>query len=327
MVGRASSLQLSKDLGYNFNQVERWLNGTKQCRWDEFWQLCLLLELPLGLATRRVFGFVKEEHIGKYEPLDPPDDEALLFIQFLRTAHAHLSIQQLADKIHVHSSALKRYFRGEIAPDLEVVFSLFNVSPGRLAAFLYVLLGLEGIKEFESFFKDISQMQTSAAWPQASAIEGCLTIEGYQKLAKHSDEFIAEHVGLPVSEVRDLLPILLEKGHIVKEGDKYAVNYETISTLGLNPTEACRFVNYWMKRAALRFSDESQGPISLGETRSLVAYRIVAMSNEASHKVTDLISKTSREILAIVEEDKGPPTEVRVVMMHHFSVKDRPKNS
>ena len=58
------STSISKKMGFNFDKVARWQNGSKQLRWDEFCELCKHTKTPLleALMTLAFLSLISKTH-------------------------------------------------------------------------------------------------------------------------------------------------------------------------------------------------------------------------------------------------------------------------
>lgn len=316
VLDRHSTLHLSKQLGFSFNKVQRWLTGSKQCRWDEFWNLCLQLELPIVPALQSVFLF-------DLAAANPKRSEAKTFISYLRQLHDHQPITFLAKKINVHASVLKRYFRGDTSPDLDVVFALMDLNENALASFLTQLLGSNKVQKFKAVEKNAEQKKIETLWPASIAIEASLDLQSYKNLIQHSDDFIAEITGVSQNDVHSIIDELKKHGKISQAEQKFLRVHSENQKASINDEDNTAAVNYWTNQALLRFIPENTKPILKGDGSNFAAYHVVATSKAASRKITELLIRTQNEIRDLLAKDSEAPTDVRVILTHHFSIQDR----
>lgn len=316
------SVALSRRLGYTFNQVERWLNGTKQCRWSEFWDLAEELKLPLIITLREVFALdIKTPtHDSAAEDIDPA-----LFLRHLRLIHSHESIEQIAAAIHLHSSTLKRYFRGDTSCDLDVVLALIDHAPQRLDAFLVRLLGADAAKKILDRSELLLLAESHGVEPLAAALEAALRLADYAALPEHSDEFVAHHIGCSTYEATALLQQMEKRGSIRKidgSSGKYTPTYEYLQMEGATREQICRFVRYWSYRSYLRLARVDNKPITLGENPNFVGFRIAALSKNATQKIAEALRRHHQELISIADDDQEPKTDIRVILAQDFSAQD-----
>lgn len=310
MLSGRSSRELSYRLGFSYNQVRRWEIGEKQLRWDEFADLCEVLGLPLAQALERVFHYQPDEA-----------GELTGFVGHLRTFFPLESVEGLAAKLHCHPSALKRYLKGEIFPDLAFVLAFMDLNRSLLARFVASLVP-QGLAEFpEELRAELSRCEAEAAMPLAAAVEAALAVEDYQRLAAHDPRVVAHHAGCTPEEAEQAIQALFARGNIIRKPDgKFFPNYQTVNTHGMSSEEICRMLRYWSERGAMRFAGDV--PASSGEVRSLICYRVAPASRTAMQRINEVLGRANAEILSILEGDTEPPVAVRALLLHAFNAND-----
>lgn len=314
--GEHSQQDLSHDLGFGFNQVHKWESGTKRVLWPEFVELCKLKQIPVLENLQKVFCYQGE---------DPADSQELMFC--LKQFFAHLSIDGLAKEMNVHPSMLRRWLGGRVVPDLDTILSIMGLRPSLLESFLTNMFPDRELSSLgDSMARYRNQKMMESQLPVAPAIEAVFSTEDYIAQEKHSSGWVAQKIGASVDVVEAAIPIMLKAGTIERDGDKYAVTYRRIDMHGLDQKDMLKLACYWSLRAANRFAVERPQPPSTDphKVANLLGYRIVPMSKESAKKVTGCLIKCSEDILSIVESNKEPLTEARVVLMHHFAVADTP---
>lgn len=307
--GGRSSAELSKLLGYQYNQVNRWETGEKQLRWDEFCHYCQTLNIPITKILADIFQYSQPDPLG--------------FLAHLSANQFPIySIQSLADKLHRHPSAIRRYLDGSIFPDLELVLAFIDLDTNRLAYFLSAIFPTTySSKLREEIEASLKLAQAESENPIAAGIEGWIATEAYKALEKHSDEFIAERVGITAAEVQNILPKMLKAGTLIRTANgKLAVNYDTINMMGTSSKSFNRFRRYWTQRAALRYKDDCY--VDRGPVPGKGSCRVVAISQETSHEINEIILRADAEIRMAIARGKESYDDVRVIVMNSFSTLD-----
>lgn len=307
--GGRSSAELSKLLGYQYNQVNRWETGEKQLRWDEFCHYCQTLNIPISKILSDIF---------QYEQTDP-----LGFLAHLSANQYPIySIQNLADKLHRHPSAIRRYLDGSIFPDLEFVLAFIDLDINRLAYFLTAIFPTNYSSKLRAEIESgLKLANAEAENPIAAGIEGWIATTAYKALEEHSDEFIAERVGTTATEVQSILPKMLQAGTIIKTvNGKFAVNYDTINMTGTSSKTFNRFRRFWSQRAALRYKDD--GYIDRGLIPGKGSCRVVAVSKETGHQINEILLRADAEIRMAIADGTESYDDVRVIVMHSLSTLD-----
>jgi hypothetical protein len=311
-----SSAQISRQMGYSFDQIRRWQTGAKELRWDEFCDLCEVLRLPLMDHLRDIFSF---------DTQDP--DELYFFIGHLRKRFLRWSLREIHEKIGVHPSVMKRYIGGQVFPSLEIVFALLDLHKNILSSFLFALVGKQNINSFdESLQQGQSQVVAEVTLPLASAIEGLLMIEEYIQQPTHNEQWFLDKLVVSKEQFRQTWKHMLASNSIEEKNGKFQITYTTINAQGVTPYQVCKVGEFWSERARQRYLAREHTPVNKGKTPNALAYRIVPMSNEAMKKANEIVLKAYHDILGVAEDSSGPYHDVRVFLLQHFSVADVPVN-
>ncbi|MFL5813417.1 MAG: DUF4423 domain-containing protein [Bdellovibrionia bacterium] len=309
--GTRSSMELSKALGYKYNQFKRWETGEKQLRWDEFCMLCESLEISIQNVLLNVF---------QYSESDPK-----LFLSHLYSnKYPLISVDELSKQLHRHPSAIRRYVDGEIFPDLEFVLAFMNLDSNRLGTFIRAILPPNTGESLRSRFeKEKNQLITEASNPLAAAIEGWLITQGYLELEKHDPAYIAQRVGCSSEEVTQILASL-QQARTVKQNEngKFLPTYEKMDMSGMDIELMMQFFKYWYDRATQHYAKvpfAHRGPV-----RGAGGCRVVAVSQRVSNEINQVILRADAEIRALVDSipDSEPRDDVRVILLKAFSSQD-----
>lgn len=312
VIAERSTLLISQKLGYSFDQVKRWMTESKELRWDEFCDLCEVLQLPLSEVLRDIFQFTGES----------PED-TYLFVLHLRNSIHRFGLQSICDSVGVHPSVMRRYLKGEVFPSIEIVMALMDLNKNILGSFWIRLVGSQVLGPLQKYFGESrGQQEVETNWPLACAVEGLLATEEYKALPNHDEYWFCSKLDISRDEFQALWSNLVAHDQVRPEGpNKFMLNYQTINTNGVSSQQVCRMVEFWTERAKRRFTF-TEKPINKKNTPNIVTYRIVPMSRAAMKQATDIILKANQEIIALAESQSGPYEDVRVIMMHHFSVED-----
>jgi hypothetical protein len=312
-----STLEISRLMGYSFDQARRWLNGHKELRWDEFCDLCEVLHFPLRDSLIEIFNVFLSD-----------SDDNYFFIGQLRRKMPGESMRTLHKKLRVHPSILKRYFKGEVFPNLEFVFEMINLNSNILGSFLVRLVGPQRITPIHELFeKSQGQIQVAMFYPMAPAIEGLLCTEEYKNLQQHDENWFCNKLGITLNEFQQTWNSMVRNQRVELLAGKYQITYQTINTTGSMTDQINRMADFWTERARLRFMTKDHKPIRNSQIPGVFAYRILPMSKDAAMKAIHIISDAFSNVLALAESDPGPYQDVRVLVVHNFSVEDHPNES
>lgn len=308
--GTYSTVDLSKAMGYKYNQVRRWETGEKQFRWDEFCLYCKAVDVPLPAILYEVFH---------YQAQDP-----MAFLSFLHLNRFPLhTIEQLSEKLHRHPSAIRRYLDGEIFPDLEFVLAYIDLDYNRLAEFILRILPDDSDSLLKATFEpQIKMVLKEAEFPLAAAIEGWLVTHPYESLNSHDEEFIAKRVGISTEEVRHILEVMEKAGTVrCNANGKYVLTYDALLLPGSEKGSHFKFYKYWSERASRRYADDHA--INRSPVKGAGLCRVVAVSQSTSKKLNDILVRADAEIRTLLENSSPEPCDdVRVISFNIFSTQD-----
>lgn len=299
-----STSSLSMKLGYSFDKVKRWQNGSKQFRWNEFCDLCEVTKIPLADVLAATFGIKGTNRKSTYQIV------AQLKI-FLRIKSANL----LAQTMGINSSVMQRYLLGTTFPDIEIILALIDQRPNFLELFLQNLfLSKKTVPSNKSFI----------SLPWAAAVANAASLNAHLNLDEFSAKWIADFVGLTEEQVSQAINLMLQLNMIEKKGPHYGPTLaRTIAVSShLDKSEYAQFIRYWMRRSELRFATEDGNPINKNKTSNKDAFRIFSASPKSTEKISEIIMKAEQEIHDLLQQDNEEKNDVRVLLLHHFSAQD-----
>jgi hypothetical protein len=299
--GRNTSA-LSLKLGYSFDKVRRWQNGSKQLRWNEFCDLCVHLKVPLFETFGLSLGIIFHQK-----------EDALGIVENLKIFSRIESSNELAKRMHISLSALKRYLSQETYPDIEFVLEMIDLRSHFLENFVDRLLGRTSMQE-----------RNFLSLPWAAAVANAAALPSHQGLPEHSNRWIAGLLGISESQVEQAIELMVKLEMIERKGPHFgptlsrtiAVNRQT------SPMDYAKFIRFWIKRCETRFTTTTGEPINrtLGPNKDV--FRIFSASPSTSKKITEILIRTEQEIHDLLQQKTDEKTDVRVLLMHHFSGQD-----
>lgn len=313
MRGSQSQIDMSRRLGYSYNQMHKWESGTKRIKWTDFDDLCAVLGIDLSSAFRSSF------QVGELDTSDPGK-----VFETLHNMVPTYSLADLAKYLHSHISVIRRWAKGESNPDLEMVLRLIDLRPNILSTFLSKIVDVNRVPSLKSIYDTEAKLREfESLFPYACTIELCVGLEDYKKLEVHSNEFIAERVGLPVDTVRKTIGLLVAQGRLVLKSGKYVPDFKPINMHG-DLAAISRVNKYWIERSLSRFNTLDGIPLNSKKRPNTQTFYVASMSKESMKKISTIIAKCHEEIMQTVVDDKMPEEEIRIILLHHFSPDDAP---
>lgn len=289
-------------MGYSFDKVRRWANGSKQLRWNEFCDLCFLLKAPLLEALASSLGIVFARKKDAYG-----------IVSHLKTFSRILSTKDLAQSLNVSASAFQRYINQDVYPDVEFVLEMIDLRAHFLENFME---NFSGTKRLD--------VKSILSLPWAAAVSNAASLKAHMSLKEHSSKWIGDFLGLAEEQVHEAIELMVSLKLVEKKGPHYGPTLSrTIGVPSLkNSLEYSQFIRFWMKRAEGRFNTSTGEPINVLEGPNKDCFRIFSASSDSAHKISEVITRAEQEIHDLLSHDTHEKTDVRVLLFHHFSAQD-----
>ncbi len=311
--GPLTQMELSRRLGYNYNQVNKWETHRKQIKWTDFYDLCVELNIPLEDSLRSVF--LLTEGNGR---------EISTLLESLRRLDSLSSIENLASQLNCHESVVRRWFSGIVCADLESVFAIMDLRSNFLCAFIAKIVDVSKIPCLEkTYTHDIRLHEFDSQYPFAIVILLCFGLKEYKELPRHCDQFVSDRTGFPVVFVREIIHKMILIGRLKMKEGKYCHEMQEFNTNGNSKTLA--HMNwYWRSRSLDRFCKNGELPTNNKNRPNFMSYSIVSVSKEGMSQIFKVMSKCHEQIMQIVQKDQLPEEEIRIILMDSFGPDDIP---
>lgn len=301
ILNEKSTSALSKRMGYNFDKVSRWQNGTKQLRWDEFCLLCKHTHVPLG-PTLKELGL----HISK-------QSDCLNAVSNFRNFFPEISSKDLAASLDVNVSSLNRYIRTESYPDFEFILRLIDMREDTLSVFQSSLLRKKDDAAL-SFIK----------YPWMPAVANSMLIKKYQELPEHSSKWLSNFLGISIYEVELAITEMMKIGIIQKIGPHFSrgeVIKGTVLIAGIESRiELNNKIAYWTKFIYKKLTSTPVKIVADEVNNDRCFIRVFSCGPKNSKRVSEIIALAEKDIHDYLQQNREPETDdVRVVLLHHFS--------
>lgn len=293
---------ISKRMGFNFDKVARWHNGTKQLRWDEFCELCKVSNVPLLNALKEIGFFVKTF------------DDAFQIVRHLKNTFHHVTIKDYAEMSQTNLSSMNRFIKADSYPNFEFVLSLIDQRDGRLSIFSNSLLG-----------KKDEAMASIIKYPWMPAVASVMGLKQFSNKSEALNEHIAAYLGIPLSEVDLAFQEFIKLGLIKKNGPLYEVNNQKLQNNLTASGSAIRMeindlIKYWTKFISKKMKSPSFNDAFGKDTSDdHCIWRVFTCDHETSMQIDEVLARTEKEIHELLEKNTNEPNDVRVILLHHFS--------
>ncbi len=298
---------LSKRMGYNYDQVGRFVNGSKKFKWNEFVDLCFLVKAPLKLAL----SYLGLQARSK--------EDCYSIIAFLKKINSDKTSKFIAKKLSLSEPTFVRYANGKIFPEIEIVFAFLDLVPDRLDWFLAVFQGAKSEEEHLHFAK----------FPWMPAVANVANLSEFKKLPEHSNQWIADYLGIKEREVEIAFNEFVKMGLIEKTGPHYkltgsAPKKQTITINGIqNELYNREMVKFLTKKSLQRYSGGIPLDIPINQDEDKCVYRVFSCSEKNISKINEILFRAEEEIHLLLSQASEEKDNVRAILFHHFDLKKK----
>lgn len=306
--GEATQRDLSRKLGYTFNQVGKWESGSTHISWDDFVQLATSEGHDIEKHFRRIFWSFVGDSDGAFNSKS--------VINYFLTDHRFIQ-RALASS----TRTIRRLKAGESHVMLADVHRLIALQPSLLMGWLEGFTDPSQIPEVQAFYAwHLKCLELVAGNPLAVFVKASVELDAYKNLERHSDEFVARHATCSTEEAHATLKQLLDLGCVEFDGTRYTAEGDCFSFGSLANTRLKSLTKFSTSLTAQRYLTVPSGaPAQDWINPSVSSVRVRPMSKEASNKVLALVEKFHRDVADIVAKDEGEKTNVQILLMHFYA--------
>lgn len=299
--GELSQRELSRRLGYSFNQVGKWDSGATQIKFADFLQIAAAMGIPVEEKMRGFFYTFQSDF----------NEENCLRAM---SGVLGLSMQEESPAV----SRLQEWLKGSLKPDLWEVLELLDLRPSLLVGWLSEFVDCGKIEPIRPIYETfLSVIESLRRYPVSGLIVAAIQLQAYQDLERHDDFLLARHSACSVQELREALQYLLSAGAIGFDGKKFFNHPVQYGFSGLQSSGLRGMTKFAIDLASKRYS-LTPAKVDPNTNVGQSAFRSVALSREGSFRARELILKFHSEMAELVEQDKGQKCNVQVIMALSF---------
>lgn len=307
MRGSRSQTELSAQLGFSFNQVGKWEAGATLFHWQDFKNLCEVLQVPWHQHFQDVFLFHSSMRL-----------ETNSVVEILSQFFGHASVSEMAIRMGKSRSSMSRLIHDEVKIDFADILRLMDQRPFVLNSWLAKFVDLTKISSLQERVGAESRMfQGLLAIPWAPIVNSALGLRAYQDAKEHSDAYLAIKTGLTEAQVREALEQLLKSNLIEERDGKF---HGMVREMTFLRVPEFRKVTQFVGRMITDVFHESARLKPNVNNPSLSASRVYPLSSDASQKVATALVKFHHELSDILKNDKEPKDHVRAILIHSLDL-------
>lgn len=281
--GKRSQAQLSRLLGYGYNQVHFWESGKTKLGWVDFARLCQKTRAPLSAALREVLSYYDS-------PLKVPG--------LVKHVMGENRVLEYARTTGISRFKLSRWIYGRSEPTLAEVLELIELSTSEFYSFVSVVCAgkiPETIRDrMES---DVRCLELYEKYPWLSLIFCALETRGYLDLRAHSDTFLAKRTGLGLPLVKAAIEDLRAAHLIVFENHRYVPKLQKLNIRGSAEWRR-KIVRFWKEAAQENFD------ATFGKPQTRHSFKVFNLSEEGFEKVLQAYTRFFNEVGLLINSEK-----------------------
>jgi len=296
--GNFNQREFSKMLGFSFNQVGKWENGSTRIKWSDFLHVANVLKLPL----EKKFRYFLWNFQGPFDGMST--------MMVLLSHRQHLQLPWPSIKI-------RRWKKGESSPDFSDILHLLALSPAEFFSFFADFVDFSKIESLKADYEKYQiRLSIVAADPLCVYVNAALQLNQYKESPRHDENLLMEHSTCDLQQLRNALELMSKAGIVTFDGNKYYPCGFDFRMGSLRADEMRYLIKHATDLVAQRFPLvplAKSKPRPKNSCRSSV--RVVAMSEATSKKLDEMIVKFHADVGALVTEDCDPKENVQVIVL------------
>jgi len=217
--GKRSQAEFSRRLGYRSNIAQRWESG--KC-WPTFAGLLRACSHSQPSLARCFTQFFKRtpEWFEKDDPFSSASIAA-----FLRELRGKAPIATLVARTGYNRYSVARWLRGRAEPKLPEFLCLVEASSRRLLDLLAALTDPAQMPTVSAHWRQLERARSAAyEQPWSHAVLRALELEGYRRVSRGGERWIAARLGVDLEQVEKGVALLALTGQIKKARGKWRVD-------------------------------------------------------------------------------------------------------
>jgi transcriptional regulator with XRE-family HTH domain len=302
--GDLTQKEISQKLGYSFNQWHKFESGQKIIMWSDFYSVVKKINIPIDQTLRIITA---QDFKGK--------DVGGRVVQFIWAKFGEIGEDPVFEYLKMSPSKWRRIMNCEQDVELSIVLNILGDFSALMPFFLESVCKDNMDFEISDIVKKSKEIvKFEAKNPFLCVIEGILVSKEYRNLSRHSDEHLAQMIGVSKEEIRRGLIKLTQVGAVAVENKKYVLQNARVD-MEQNIQDSAEFAKYWTQICAQRFETEDGVPLS----KRGWSYRVFPISEKASEKIRQKIQNFIGEMNSIIFNDKIEDMDrVQMFMLHYF---------
>jgi transcriptional regulator with XRE-family HTH domain len=252
--GTRSQAEFSRRLGYRSNIVQRWESGACWPSASDLLGAASRTQPALARCYERFFQR-KPAFLSDKDPFSPATLAA-----FLRELRGKTPITTLAARTGFNRYSIGRWLKGNAQPRLPEFLCLIEACSRRLLDFLATLTDPSRLSTIAPRWRQVQRARNAAyELPWSHAVLRALELDGYRRVARGGERWIAARLGVELGEVARSLEHLALTGQIKKARGKWRLDTPISVDTSQDPARARELKATWASVALERLRQGAPG--------------------------------------------------------------------
>jgi hypothetical protein len=298
--GKRSQVQLSRLLGFDFNQVYRWESGLTRIHWKDVTKICKVCKVDLKK--------ILEESTGYFGPLSRTDK----LVQHLIGTE---KLTPLAKITNISRFVLASWVKGRSEPTLEGVLELMK-NRDHLDLFIDTIASPESeLRLGSEITSKKSGRQILYENPEAAAVLMALDLAAYKKLDRHDAIVLGSWVGLDKSEVQKILQKFESLGIVELRDGKYQRSQLGFASSRGDFKGEFKLRKYWIERG-LQVDDARTG----FDERDTFGFLIFPVDEKKRLRIREAYEEFANFVFNVAQEDQDDNDQLIAMTIQLFGL-------
>lgn len=288
--GRRSQWAASKRLGYRTNIFYRWESG--RC-FPTAARSFELIERFGGSVEVALSRFYQRRPAWMEEVAPASRAGAARLLEDLR---GNTSITALATRTGFSRSALSRWFKGSSEPTLPEYLEVIQACSLRLVDFIVSFTDPRQVPAVHVAWERLTEARELAyRQPWTHAVLRALSLKAYCQSERHSDDWLAQKIGIAPNQVHESLEILARTEQVTWDGTHYREHAPERVDTRVDSERARELKAWWLEPALERLRRAGTG---------LFAYNLCAISERDLQRIEELQRRYYREMSRLIADSE-----------------------
>lgn len=310
-----NQLQMSKDLGYSFNQVHKWESLQSKISWEKFCLLCETQSYDIKGLLGRVLSFTNLD-------FDHTSSQVVAK-QFLNNYGLLQNVNNLHKIMGIHKQTVSRWLNNDHSLSLNSMLELFSCES---AFFILFINSVNQMSPTQPASKYCSKMEKQAyslfsTHPWSLGVLGYLELEELQNAPSEKQiEFLKTQLQLSQQTVEETLKLMIEAGLIQFNSATFSASEYSTFNFNFSTTEQIlRILHYWGERPLMRIHSKLKGEPLVEHAQTHHSYvRVTSLTDDAREEILNLSNEFTGKIYNILKNQTGPRNHVQCLSFHLF---------